>query len=229
MPLAAPAAKITGSTGRMHGEIPVTKSPEEPDEDQEITAELSMAGHECCPRTPPSVTPDTGRAATHVRALDRPLQSAIGQSLLVRRGRDADPVRLEAVHEPLQLDFHGQRPGTARRRPPGDRHPGLQQGTASAPEGRVGLDQLGQRDVAFDRVADQSTDHLMGLAEGHALLHQPLGQVDGGHRRTRRPPPASGRCRSVTVAIRPVRAARPRWVWRTESNSGSLSSCRSRL
>ena len=46
----------------------------------------------------------------------------------------------------------------------------------------MGLHQLGQGHLSFERVADQTTDHGVGLAERHPLLDQPLGQVDGGHR-----------------------------------------------
>ena len=107
--------------------------------------------------------------------------------------------------------------------------PGSSSATASAPEGGVGLDQLGQRHVPLDRVAHQAADHGVGLAERHALLDQPLGQVHGGHRRRRRPPPACGRCRrSPWPAGRPAPPG-PDAIWSTESNRGSLSSCRSRL
>jgi hypothetical protein len=44
------------------------------------------------------------------------------------------------------------------------------------------LDQLDQWDMPFDRIPHQAADHLVGLPERHALLHEPLGQVHGGHR-----------------------------------------------
>ena len=43
----------------------------------------------------------------------------------------------------------------------------------------MGLDQLGQRHVALERVVDEAADHAVGLTERHPLLDEPLGQVDG--------------------------------------------------
>ena len=73
-PLAAPDAKITGSTGRMHGEIPVTRPPRNPTTIRRITTQASHASrnggsqpagpstggrHRACapvPRSPTGVT-----------------------------------------------------------------------------------------------------------------------------------------------------------------------------
>jgi hypothetical protein len=65
------------------------------------------------------------------------------------------PIELEAVGEALGLDGDRARPGTARGGPPGDGHAGLEESEGVGAQGRMGLDQLGQRDPALERVTDE--------------------------------------------------------------------------
>ena len=215
-PLAAPEAKITGRTGRMHGEIPVTRPPRNPTRtEDDHRASLPRApggrgrGVRCRgasparragrPRgPPPAAVPSAcrrryahgGHAARGTPAAqDRPATRIRSAS-----SRWANRSSWTATAAGPAL------PGVVRRV---TATPGLEQGHGVAAEGRVGLHQLGQGHVALERVVDQAADHAVGLAERHPLLHQPLGQVDGGHRR------AVGRLlHPVGVEGRPWRAAR---------------------
>ena len=139
-------------------------------------------------------------------------------------------IHAEAAGEPFELVGHRDR---ARRRPAWSAgsppRPGSSSRAASSPRSGWAWTSSTSGHVALDRVAHQAAHQGVGLAERHALLHQQLGQVDGRGRR-----PVGGRLHAVVVPVdRGEQAgqapAGPAATWRTESKSGSLSSCRSRL
>ena len=124
--------------------------------------------------------------------------TAVGESPAVagQRRRGRAPLAVAGRRgEALELHGHRRRARPRRAWSAGSRpRPGSSSATASAPRAGWACDQLGQRDVALDGVAHQAADHGVGLAERHAPLDQPLGQVDRGRGRARRRPRA---CASV--------------------------------
>ncbi len=71
-------------------------------------------------------------------------------------------------------------PGAAGRRAPEDGGTGLQQRERLGPEVGFGQHELVEGHAPLGRAAHQRADACVRLAEGHAPLHQPLGEVDGG-------------------------------------------------
>ena len=118
-------------------------------------------------------------------------------------------------------------PGVVRRRTP---TPGRDERRGRRPEPGIGGDEIAAASALAGEVApDERADDGVGVAERRAARDQPLGEI--GRRRSSRQSAAAG-IRSgtnVAVAIIPAIAPSASDTWSTESNSGSLSSCRSRL
>ena len=94
------------------------------------------------------------------------------------------PVDLAPPHKTFDLFADRPRTSPSRGAPACHRHTGFEQCHRGLTQIGVGGDQLDQRHVALQRLAHQATDQPVGLAEGHALLDEHLGQVDGRGGRT---------------------------------------------
>ena len=196
-----------------------------------------------------------GRTSSGQRGLEPPGDGVVGVRQVVGVEHHALHVALAVAHRDRVAERHRARPPRDDRSPPTPRRcvagtppagrraararPARRRASRTATPGRraqqrpvrarLGGDQFGQRRRRLDVPTHELADDRVGIAERRAPARPATrrGRSRDSSRR-RRPPPCAA-VTNVAVSIIPASAASASDTWSTESNSGSLSSCRSRL
>ena len=138
---------------------------------------------------------------------------------------------LGGEHRPVGVELHRDRGRSraARRRARCGRRSRCRR--APRRRGRAGSAATSSRKRSLTRqvAPDERADDGVRLAERRAAADQPLGEVGRRASSRRRPPPASAPVRTSPWRSCPPARSTASVTWSTESNSGSLSSWRSRL
>ena len=94
-----------------------------------------------------------------------------------RSPREPLPLLVQALARRVELARDRLGPGAAGRRPPAHRAPRLEQTEAVGSESRVVRHELVERHPALDRLAHESADDRVRLAERRAALDEVLGEI----------------------------------------------------